>query len=57
MQKFFTKSDMLKHAKKHSQSGTDVAWKEVVEETVPVSEIVFSSHDLSCDVSVVECVD
>jgi hypothetical protein len=57
MQKFFTKSDMLKHAKKHSQSGSDVAWKEVVEGTLPVSEIVFSSHDLSCEVSVVECVD
>jgi uncharacterized Zn-finger protein len=57
MQKFFTKSDMLKHAKKHSQSGADVAWNEVVEGTVPVSEIVFTSHDLSCDVSAVECVD
>jgi hypothetical protein len=29
----------------------------VVEGTLPVSEIVFSSHDLSCEVSVVECVD
>ncbi|PNF22789.1 hypothetical protein B7P43_G02525 [Cryptotermes secundus] len=57
MQKFFTKSDMLKHAMKHSQSSVNVAWKEVVEGTVPISEIVFPSQDLSCDVNVVECVD
>jgi hypothetical protein len=49
MQRFFTKSDMLKHAKKHSQSSKNVAWKEVVEGTVPVSDFVFSSPDLSCD--------
>jgi hypothetical protein len=57
MQKFFTKSDMLKHAKKHSQSSANVAWKEVVEGTVPINEIVFPTQDLSCDVNVVECVD
>jgi uncharacterized Zn-finger protein len=47
MQRFFTKSDMLKHAKKHSQSSKNVAWKEVVEGTIPVSDFVFSSPDLS----------
>jgi uncharacterized Zn-finger protein len=57
MQKFFTKSDMEKHAKKHSQGSANVAWKEVIEGTVPISEIVFPSQDLSCDVNVVECVD
>jgi hypothetical protein len=52
MQKFFTKSDMLKHAKKHSQISKNVAWKEVVEGMIPVNNFVFSSPDLSCDSAV-----
>jgi hypothetical protein len=49
MQKFFTKHYMLKHAKKHSQNNTNVAWREVGEGTIPVSEVVFSSQVMSCD--------
>jgi hypothetical protein len=48
---------MLKHAKKHSQSRANASWKETVEVTVPVNEIVFLPQGLECDVSVVECVD
>jgi hypothetical protein len=48
---------MLKHAKKHPENRENVEWKETVGVTVPVSEIVFLSEDLECDVNVVECVD
>jgi KRAB domain-containing zinc finger protein len=54
MRKFFTKSYMLRHAKKHSQSSENVAWREVVEGTIPVSEVVLPSQDLSCDIGVAE---
>ena len=55
-QKFFTKSCMLKHAKKHSQNSTNVAWREVVEGTIPVSEVVLlvPSQVMSCDIGATE---
>jgi len=54
MQKFFTKSYMLKHTKKHSQNSTNVAWREVVEGTMPVSEVVFPTQVMSCDIGATE---
>jgi KRAB domain-containing zinc finger protein len=54
MKKFFTKSCVLKHAKKHSQSSANVAWREVVNGVVPVSEAVLPSQDLSYDIGVAE---
>lgn len=54
MQKFFTKSYMLKHAKKHSQNSTNVAWMEVVEGTMPVNEVVFPTKVMSCDIGATE---
>lgn len=54
MPKFFTKSYMLKHAKKHSQNSANVAWREVVEGTIPVSEVVCPSQVMSCDTGATE---
>jgi hypothetical protein len=40
MQKFFLTSDVLKHAKNHSQSSASMEWREVVEGTVHMCETV-----------------